>query len=84
LDASGEIPLLLAARPPYRVDITCGGLQDRPFFDQGRTAAVGSVKRPSPERAATTGLRPPKAGTPVLPLLLQLADSLLRERVFAD
>jgi hypothetical protein len=26
----------------------------------------------------------PKAGTPVLPLLLQLADSLLRERVFAD
>jgi hypothetical protein len=26
----------------------------------------------------------PIAGTPVLPLLLQLADSLLRERVFAD
>jgi hypothetical protein len=26
----------------------------------------------------------PKAGTPVLPLLLQLADSLLRESVFAD
>jgi hypothetical protein len=26
----------------------------------------------------------PKAGTPVLPLLLQLSDSLLRERVFAD
>ena len=30
---------------------------------QGRTAAVGSVKRPSPERAATTGLRRKRPST---------------------